>query len=69
MGNEARMEDMRNAYKIFVAKPEGRRLLGRPGCRWKDDIRMDLNRNKVGIVNWIHLVHYRVHRGPQLWFP
>jgi hypothetical protein len=30
---------MRNAYKILVRKPEGRRLLGRPG-RWKDNIKM-----------------------------
>jgi hypothetical protein len=31
------MEDMRNTYKILVAKLEGGRLLGRPGHRWKDN--------------------------------
>jgi hypothetical protein len=34
---------MRNAYKVFVAKPEGKRKpLGRSRCRWDDNIRMDL---------------------------
>jgi len=32
---------MRNAYKIFVRKPEGKRPLGRPRCGWEDNIRMD----------------------------
>jgi hypothetical protein len=30
----AHMGDMRNAYKILVGKPEGKRPLGRPGYRW-----------------------------------
>jgi len=29
------MEEMRNAYKIFVAKPEGKRPLRRPSI-WED---------------------------------
>jgi hypothetical protein len=36
----ARMEEKRNAYKIFVGKPEGRRPLGRPRRRWVDTIKM-----------------------------
>jgi hypothetical protein len=32
---------MRNAYKILVAKPEGRRPPRRPRHRWEDNIRMD----------------------------
>jgi hypothetical protein len=32
-----------NAYKILVRKPEGKRPLGRPRSRWKDNIRVDLN--------------------------
>jgi len=31
-GNVARMGLMRSVYKVLV---------GRPGCRWEDDIRMD----------------------------
>jgi hypothetical protein len=35
-------EDTRNAYKILVGKPEGKRLLGRHRRRCEDNIRMDL---------------------------
>jgi hypothetical protein len=37
---------VRNAYKIFVIKPEGKRPRGGPKHRWDDNIRMDL---RVGI--------------------
>jgi hypothetical protein len=36
-----------------VGKPEGRRLLGRPRRRWKDDIRMDLQEVGCGGMDWI----------------
>jgi hypothetical protein len=36
------MGEKRNAYRILVGKPEGKRLLGRPRCRWVDNIQMDL---------------------------
>jgi hypothetical protein len=32
----------RNAYRILVGKPEGKRQLGRPRSRWVDNIKMDL---------------------------
>jgi len=38
----AYMGEMRNAYKILVRKPEGKRPHGRPRRRWEDNIRMDL---------------------------
>jgi hypothetical protein len=31
-----------NAYKTFIGKPEWKRSRGRPRCRWKDNIRMDI---------------------------
>jgi hypothetical protein len=34
--------EKRNAYRLFVGKPEGRRPLGRPRRRLLDNIRMDL---------------------------
>jgi hypothetical protein len=34
--------ERRNAYRIWVGKPEGRRPLGRPRRRWVDNINMDL---------------------------
>jgi hypothetical protein len=41
-GPVARMEETRNAYRILVGKPEGKRPLGRPSRRWVDNIKMDL---------------------------
>jgi hypothetical protein len=32
----------KNAYRLLVGKPEGKRPLGRPERRWLDNIRMDL---------------------------
>jgi hypothetical protein len=34
-GHVVRMGGMRIAYNILIAKPEGKRLLGRPRSRWK----------------------------------
>jgi hypothetical protein len=34
--------EKRNAYRILVGKPEGKRPLGRPSRRWVDNIKMDL---------------------------
>jgi hypothetical protein len=36
------MESKKNAYRILVGKPEGKRLLGRPMRRWVDNIKIDL---------------------------
>jgi hypothetical protein len=41
-GHVARMGEKRNAYRILVGKPEGRRPLGRPRSRWGDNIKIDL---------------------------
>jgi hypothetical protein len=38
----ARMGEKRNAYRILVGKPDGKRLLGRPRRRGVDNIKMDL---------------------------
>jgi hypothetical protein len=34
----------KNAYRILVGKPEGKRPLGRPRIRWEDDIRVDFEK-------------------------
>jgi hypothetical protein len=41
-GHVARMGEKRNAYRLLVGKPEGKRPLGRPKRRWVDNIKMDL---------------------------
>jgi len=43
-----RMGEIRNIYKIMAGKSEGKRPLGRPRCRWNDNIKLDLRRDKVG---------------------
>jgi hypothetical protein len=42
-------------YRVLVGKPNGRRPLGRPRCRWEDGIRMDLRETRCGSVEWIQL--------------
>jgi hypothetical protein len=54
--------EKRNAYKLLVEKPEGRRLIGRPRRRWVDDIRMDLVEVGWGDMNWICLAQDRNRR-------
>jgi hypothetical protein len=40
-GHVARMGEKRNAYRLLVGKPEGKRRLGRPRRSWVDNIKMD----------------------------
>jgi hypothetical protein len=39
------MGQKRNAYRLLVGKPEGKRPLGNPRRRWVDNIKMDLKRD------------------------
>jgi hypothetical protein len=55
-GHIARMEKIRNEYKMLVGKPKGKRPFGRPRHRWEDNIRMDLIEINLEGVDWIHLV-------------
>jgi hypothetical protein len=41
-GHVARMGEKRNAYRILVGKPEGKRPLGRSRRRWVDNIKIDI---------------------------
>jgi hypothetical protein len=38
-------------YRVFMGKPEGKRLLGRTRCRWENGIRMDLREIDWGSVD------------------
>jgi hypothetical protein len=40
--------EKRNAYRILVGKPEGKRPLRRPRLRWVDNIKTDLKRDGMG---------------------
>jgi hypothetical protein len=54
-----RMGEKRNAYRLLVGKPEGKRPLGRPRRRWVDNIKMDLLEIGWGGVDWIGLAQDR----------
>jgi len=47
------MGEERGVYRVLLGKPEGRRPLGRPKCRWVDNIRMDLQEVGCGYMDWI----------------
>jgi hypothetical protein len=49
------MGEERWVYRVLLAKPEGKRPLGRPRRRWVDNIRMDLQEVGCGYMDWIGL--------------
>jgi hypothetical protein len=49
----------RNAYRILVGKPEGKRPLGRPRRRWVDNIKMDLREIGWDGMDWSDLAEDR----------
>jgi hypothetical protein len=49
------MGENRNAYRISVGKPEGKRSLGRPRRRWVKNVKMDLREAGWDGMNWIDL--------------
>jgi hypothetical protein len=59
VGNVARMGENRNAYRLLVGKPEGKRPLGRPRRRCVDNIRMDLVELGWRDADWISLAQDR----------
>jgi hypothetical protein len=58
VGYVARMGEKRNAYRIFVGKPEGKGPLGRPRRRWEDNIKMDRDIGWGG-MDWIDMAQNR----------
>ena len=58
-GHVARMGEEREVYKVLVGKRVGKRPLGRPRCRWVDNIRMDLQEVGYGYMDCIGLAQDR----------
>jgi hypothetical protein len=59
-GHVARMGEKKNAYRLLVGKPDGKRPLGRPRRRWvESNIMMDLGEVGWGDVDWIDLAQDR----------
>jgi hypothetical protein len=55
VGHVAGLGEERNTYRLLLGKPERRRPLGRPRCRWLDNTIMDLVEVGWGDVEWIGL--------------
>jgi hypothetical protein len=53
------MEETRNAYRILMGKPEGKRPLGRLRRRWVDNVKMDLGEKEWDGRDWIELAQDR----------
>jgi hypothetical protein len=53
------MGAMINAYNNLDGKSERKRPLGKPSCKWEDNIRMYLRKIVWEVVDWIHLVQDR----------
>jgi hypothetical protein len=58
-GHVARTGEKRNAYRILVGKPEGKRPPVRPIPRWVDNIKMDLREIGWDGMDWIDLAQDR----------
>jgi hypothetical protein len=60
-GHMARMGERKDAYRVLVGKPDGRRSLGRLRRRWEDNIKMDLR--EVGWGAWTGSIWLRIGTG------
>jgi hypothetical protein len=49
----------RNAYRIFVGRPEGKRPLGTPRRRWVDNIKIGIREIGWDGLDWIDLAQDR----------
>jgi hypothetical protein len=58
-GHLARMGEKRNAFRILVRKPEGKRPLGRQRRRWVDNIKIDLREIGWDGMDWIDVAEDR----------
>jgi len=53
------MGKRRVVYRILLGKPEEKRSLGRPRCRWEDNNKMDYRQVGWESMDWIELVQDR----------
>jgi hypothetical protein len=69
------MWEKRNAYRILVGNPEGKRPLGRPRHRWVENIKIYLRGIRWDGGDWINLAQDRdqwralVRAVMNLWVP
>ena len=58
-GHVARMEQSRNAYRVLLGEPEGKRPIGRSSRRWEDNIKMDFREVGCNPGHWIDFAEDR----------
>jgi hypothetical protein len=58
-GHVVTVGEKRNAYRMLVGKPEGKRPLGTPRRRWMDNMKMDLSEIGGSGLDWIELAQDR----------
>jgi hypothetical protein len=51
--------ERRGIHRVLVGKSEGKRSLGRPKCRWEDNINLEIQEVKCGGMDWIDLAQDR----------
>jgi len=61
-GRVAYMRERRGVSRVLVGKPEGNRPIGRPGRRWEDNIKMDLQEVVCRGMDWIDMTQHRDRR-------
>jgi hypothetical protein len=55
------MGERRGVYRVLVGKPEGKRQLERPRCRWQDSVKMAIQEVDVGV--WTGSTWLRIGTG------
>jgi hypothetical protein len=58
-GHVARKGEKTGVYRVLVGNSEGKRPLGKPWCRWEDNMKMDLLEVVCGVMDWIELAQDR----------
>jgi hypothetical protein len=53
--------ERRGVYRGFVGKPEGKRPMGRPRCRWEDNINVLFGKWDLGV--WTGFIWLRIESG------
>jgi hypothetical protein len=53
------VEESTGLYRVLVGNSEGKQPIGRPRCRWEDNIKMDLQGVGCEGMNWMDLAQER----------
>jgi hypothetical protein len=58
-GHTALTRETRNAYRVVVERPKGRRPLGVSKRRWEDNIKTNVREIELAGMDWINLTQVR----------